>query len=163
MSREVDNSLLDYEKINEECIIRFGGRLETEFNIYKKYDCAPLYMQGLMKKFFHWIDDDEGIMAGKYPTGYLVCAFIFFSKRISEDKTKHLQSDWLLNKVMTQNMMLFSKGFEAGKVKLFYDINLDDLTMHVNDKAMKQEATIQVGSINPDDTTYGDKVSSFSK
>ena len=156
MSREVDNSLLDYEKVYEECIIRFD-----EFNIYKKYDCAPLYMQGLMKRFFHWIDDDEGIMAGKYPTGYLVCAFIFFSKRISEDKTKHLQSDWLLNKVMTQNMMLFSKGFEAGKVKLFYDINLDDLTMHVNDKAMKQEATIQVGSINPDDTTYGDKVSSF--
>ena len=162
MSREVDNKLLDYEKVYEECIIRFGGRLETEFNIYKKYDCAPLYMQGLMKKFFHWIDDDEGIMAGKYPTGYLVCAFIFFSKRISEDKTKHLQSDWLLNKVMTQNMMLFSKGFEAGKVKLFYDINLDDLTMHVVDKRNKKEATIQVGSINPDDTTYGDKVSRLS-
>ena len=104
MSREVDNSLLDYEKVHEECIIRFG-----EFNIYKKYDCNPLYMQGLFKKFFHWIGDDEGIMAGKYPTGYLVCAFIFFSKRISEDKTKHLQSDWLLNKVMTQNMMLLDK------------------------------------------------------
>ena len=40
-------------------------------------------------------------------------------------------------------------------------INLKDLTMHVDDKKMKQEATIQVGSINPDDTTYGDKVSSF--
>ena len=162
MSREVDNSLLDYEKINEECIIRFG-----EFSIYKKYDCAPLYMQGLMKKFFHWIDDDEGIMAGKYPTGYLVCAFIFFSKRISEDKTKHLQSDWLLNKVMTQNMMLLDiaeageDGYAGGKGKLRYDINLEALTMHVDDKKMKQEATIQVGSINPDDTTYGDKVSSF--
>ena len=162
MSREVDNSLLDYEKINEECIIRFG-----EFNIYKKYDCAPLYMQGLMKKFFHWIDDDEGIMAGKYPTGYFVCAFIFFSKRISEDKTKHLQSDWLLNKVMTQNMMLLDiaeageDGYAGGKGKLRYDINLEALTMHVDDKKMKQEATIQVGSINPDDTTYGDKVSSF--
>ena len=156
MSREVDNSLLDYEKVNEECIIRFG-----KFNIYKKYDCAPLYMQGLFKKFFHWIDDDEGIMAGKYPTGYLVCAFIFFSKRISEDKTKHLQSDWLLNKVMTQNMMLVDVGYAGGKVKLRYDINLEALTMHVDDTAMKQEATIQVGSINPDDTTYGDKVSSF--
>ena len=156
MSREVDNSLLDYEKVNEECIIRFG-----KFNIYKKYDCAPLYMQGLMKKFFHWIDDDEGIMAGKYPTGYLVCAFIFFSKRISEDKTKHLQSDWLLNKVMTQNMMLVDEYYGVGKVKLRYDINLEALTMHVDDKKMKQEATIQVGSINPDDTTYGDKVSSF--
>ena len=161
MSREVDNKLLDYQKVHEECIIRFGEKGKDSFHIYKKYDCNPLYMQGLFKKFFHWIGDDEGIMAGKYPTGYLVCAFIFFSKRISEDKTKHLQSDWLLNKVMTQNMMLFSKGFEAGKVKLFYNINLEALTMHVDDMVMKQEATIQVGSINPDDTTYGDKVSSF--
>ena len=162
MSREVDKDLLDYQKIYEDCVINFG-----EFSIYKKYDCAPLYMQGLMKKFFHWIDDDEGIMAGKYPTGYLVCAFIFFSKRISEDKTKHLQSDWLLNKVMTQNMMLLDiaeageDGYAGGKGKLRYDINLEALTMHVDDKKMKQEATIQVGSINPDDTTYGDKVSSF--
>ena len=156
MSREVDNSLLDYEKVNEECIIRFG-----KFNIYKKYDCAPLYMQGLMKKFFHWIDDDEGIMAGKYPIEMLVPAFIFFSKRMSEDNTKHLQSDWLLNKVMTQNMMLVDEYYGVGKVKLRYDINLEALTMHVDDKKMKQEATIQVGSINPDDTTYGDKVSSF--
>jgi hypothetical protein len=162
MSREVDNSLLDYEKVHEECIIRFG-----EFNIYKKYDCNPLYMQGLFKKFFHWIGDDEGIMAGKYPTGYLVCAFIFFSKRISEDKTKHLQSDWLLNKVMTQNMMLLDNhdyvASKGSKGKLRYDINLEALTMHVDDTAMKQEATIQVGSINPDDTTYGDKVSRFSR
>ena len=158
MSREVDNSLLDYEKVNEECIIRFG-----EFNIYKKYDCAPLYMQGLFKKFFHWIDDDEGIMAGKYPTGYLVCAFIFFSKRISEDKTKHLQSDWLLNKVMTKNMMLVNKGFDGGNVKLHYHINLKALTMHINDKHNKKEATIQVGEINPDETTYGDKTSSLSE
>ena len=158
MSREVDNKLLDYQKIHEECIIRFD-----EFIIYKKYDCAPLYMQGLMKKFFHWIGDDEGIMAGKYPTGYLVCAFIFFSKRISEDKTKHLQPDWLLNKVMTRNMMLIQKDSLVSDSKLSYKINLEALTMHVNDVAMRQEATIEVGSINPDDTTYGDKVSRISK
>ena len=157
MSREVDNKLLDYQKVHEEGIIRFG-----EYNIYKKYDCTPLYMQGVMKKFFHWIGDDEGIMAGKYPTGYLVCAFIFFSKRISEDKTKHLQPDWLLNKVMTQNMLLV-RPENCQKINLIFDINLKDLTMYVNDKALKQEATIQVGSINSDDTTYGDKVSRISK
>ena len=156
MSREVDNKLLDYQKVHEEGIIRFG-----EYNIYKKYDCTPLYMQGVMKKFFHWIGDDEGIMAGKYPTGYLVCAFIFFSKRISEDKTKHLQPDWLLNKVMTQNMLLV-RPENCQKINLIFDINLKDLTMYVNDKALKQEATIQVGSINPDETTYGDKVSRLS-
>ena len=156
MSREVDNKLLDYQKIYEDCVIRFD-----EFIIYKKYDCAPLYMQGLFKKFFHWIDDDEGIMAGKDPIGYLVCAFIFFSKRISEDKTKHLQSVWLLNKVMTKNMMLV-RPENCQKIKLIYHINLKELTMHVNDKHNKKEATIQVGEINPDETTYGDKVSELS-
>jgi hypothetical protein len=59
--------------------------------------------------------------------------------------------------------MLLNKGFEGGKVKLYYDINLEALTMHVIDERNKKEATIQVGSINPDDTTYGDKVSSLSK
>ena len=91
------------------------------------------------------------------------CAFIFFSKRISEDKTKHLQPDWLLNKVMTRNMMLIQKDSLVSDSKLSYKINLEALTMHVNDVAMRQEATIEVGSINPDDTTYGDKVSRISK
>ena len=159
MSREVDNKLLDYQKVHEECTISFSGE-PFQYFIYKKYDCSPLYMQGLFKKFFHWIDDDEGIMAGKYPTEMIVPAFIFFSKRISEDKTKHLQPDWLLNKVMTQNMMLV-RPENCQKIKLTYNINLKELTMYVNDKKMKQEATIQVGSINPDETTYGDKVSSF--
>ena len=157
MSREVDKDLLDYQKIYEDCVINFG-----EFSIYKKYDCAPLYMQGLMKKFFHWIDDDEGIMAGKYPIEMLVPAFIFYSKRLSEDKTKHLQPDWLLNKVMTKNMMLV-RPENCQKIKLIYHINLKELTMYVNDKHNKKEATIQVGEINPDETTYGDKVSSLSE
>ena len=161
-----DNKLLDYKKVHERCLIRFIGtaiygknlddvRYET-FQIYKQYDCSPLFMQGLFKKFFHWMNEDENIMKGKFNVGQIVANFIFFMKRQEEMQTKHLEPDWLLNQTMTENIALIPEGISM-PVGITYTIQLSKLLMTVEDKDLKQEATIQVGQSNQDNTTYGDK------
>ena len=103
------------------------------------------------------MNEDENIMKGKFNVGQIVANFIFFMKRQEEAQTKHLYDDWLLNQTMTENIALIPEGISM-PVGVTYTIQLSKLLMTVEDKDLKQEATIQVGQSNQDDTTYGDKV-----
>ena len=147
--------LLDAKRATNGCIISF----DKKFFMYKELDNHPLQMQTLMRKFFNWIDVETTNYDDK---GTIVAAFVYYVKREDEAKTKHLYPDWKKNRVMTENLTLindmnkFMK--ENPEPRMSYEVDLKKLTMFINDKVNKKEATIAVGRVpDNDETTFGGK------
>ena len=158
--RTQDDLLDKTERSKGDCIISF----DKKFFMYKKFDNHPLQMQTLMRRFFQWMDDTG--RAWHEEVGTLVAAFVFYVKREDEVKTKHLYPDWKKNNVMTKDFTLIDdiNNFrkENPEPQLTYEVDLKKLTMFINDKANKKEATIVVGRIpDNDETTFGEKATTL--
>tara|TARA_B100000470_G_scaffold221999_1_gene214409 strand:- start:16 stop:588 length:573 start_codon:yes stop_codon:yes gene_type:complete len=152
-----NDHLLDQIKINPECVIYLHYGKEDGFYIYKRLNIQAIKIQGLMRRFFHWIDDEDGIKNNEYPVGLITANLIYFITRLKEKTSKHLYPDWMLNKGLKENLQIGSTPvFFGRKITLRYDIDLSTLNMTGYSRLHPDgegQGTVYVGEIPDDDET----------
>ena len=160
-SQEVDNTLLDFKRPNDECIIelyRAGGTHRNYAYIQKKYDVNPVQIQATIRKFFDWIGYwDSGELKVK-EIAQLYANLIYFIKRQQEEATKATDPKWELNHHLKENILALGFGKATGLDEPFagdsimlekgtwkYQVDVDKFTMLITDPDGKHMGTIGVG------------------
>ena len=155
MSNDAD--LLTLDENTQECVIHLHYGKEQGFYIYKRLNIQAIKMQGLLRKFFHWIDDEDGIKNDEYPVGLIATNLIYFMKRLKEKESKHLYPDWMLNKGLQENLLIGTTSIFFGrKITLRYDVDLSTLNMTGYSRLYPDgegQGTVYVGAIPDDDET----------
>ena len=58
MSDSKDNETGNTIARKNDCIIKITDGADS-FYLYKIYDCAPNKIQNLIRRFYHWLDNDD--------------------------------------------------------------------------------------------------------
>ncbi|MBF85139.1 MAG: hypothetical protein CL489_11820 [Acidobacteria bacterium] len=134
MSDSKDNETGNTIARKNDCIIKITDGADS-FYLYKIYDCAPNKIQNLIRRFYHWLDnDDESI-------GLIIPNLIYFIKRTEEESDEGKFSSWQFDHHLKKYLEIIGSkktGSLAGwnqqhGVRYIYEINTEKAIMKTSE------------------------------
>ena len=134
MSDSKDNESEAKHARKNDCIIKItnftGTRKEIDdsiFALYKVYDCAPNKMQNLLRRFYHWLENNS-LKDGRWTLEYVVPNLIYFIKRTEEESDEGKFSNWQFDHHLKNYLTIVGAKLPKG-MRYIYELNTETQTM----------------------------------